>query len=294
MGRSVVWILICAVLYILIRMFTSGITIESDVYGYYKDGRLNQRGIISLVQQIKRLIPIKTEDTTVVGVTYNYEDGNPPKGQINYYHRIDDEKVEFYLSHRQYVVNHMASVQCANSEVVDMLGKLEKITISFYQKDQFLFGMELSQALCASGEGAGESGEPENSIDPDVPADNSSVTENTEGADHGNNDVKNVNASSDPVVQKHISMLSKNLPIKTSFGRLAAVEAEDEHSVRYIFDVDDGSVAAMEGKRGQIVRSYCTNAHLKNVIDSTDHISLVLRNGEKSFITWVVTGNDCR
>ncbi len=178
MARTVVIILICGLLYVLLRMFTSNISVDSDVYGYYKDGRLNERGIISLVQQIKRLIPIKTLDTTVVGVTYNYEDGKPPKGQINYYHRIDDDKVEFYLSHRQEVVNHMAQTQCDNQEVVDMLKQLEKITISFYRNDQFLFGMEVSESLCLDGTMSRSTNEPVEGNDPNLNTQNGEV-ENT-------------------------------------------------------------------------------------------------------------------
>ena len=296
MGRKVVVILICALLYVLFRMFFSGVTIDSDVYGYYKDGKLNRRGIISLVQQVKRLIPIKTTDTTVVGVTYNYTDGNPPKGQINYYHRIDEDKVDFYVKHRQEVVNHMASVQCSNPEVAEMLKQLDKITISFYQKDQFLFGMEVSDELCSSGSGAKDSDEPKGSVDPDVPEsdDPSSVQDVDPVCGGDGRGGQNGPAAADPVVTNHISLLSKNLPIKTSFGQLAAVEADGEKCVRHIFDVDGSAAGSIDLKRDLIIKSYCTNAHLKELLDRTARVNLVFRKDGNEFLTWTLNAGSCR
>lgn len=326
MGKTIVTVLILAMIYVLARMFTSGITVESDVYGYYKDGKLNRRGIVSLVQDIKRRIPIKTTDTTVVGVTYNYEDTSPPRGQINYYHRIDPDKVDFYLSHRQQVVNHMATVQCANSEVVAMLEKLERITISFYRGSEFLFGMEVSAELCASGEnsreapapsgdqdgsepepgtGAEPAGSPEKAPEKGDPpqgapaaagddrgskAGDAHDTPDGEGGDAPEG--ARVSRKDDPVA-RHVAMLSPKLPIKTSFGSLIRVEAEGRDGVRHSFDVDGDRLGGFASMKGRILEAYCANAHLASLLSQVDHVTLDFSSGGHGFARWKVTRADC-
>ncbi|MBQ8708686.1 MAG: hypothetical protein IJ523_11420 [Succinivibrionaceae bacterium] len=312
MGKAIVTALILALIYVLARMFTSGITVDSEVYGYYKDGRLNERGIISLVQQVKRLIPIKTQDTTVVGITYNYEDGSPPKGQLNYYHRIDDDKVDFYLAHRQEVVNHMAYAQCANHEVVEMLEKLEKITVSFYRHDRFLFGLEVSAAMCRGDvrTQAREIGEVKDATDPPL-EDKTEAGAKDDGADEARTGTEKARSGKDGApaadkvdgdgrddssagaVSSHISIITPNLPIKTSFGSLLKVEPEDGNGVRHVFDVNGNELRTFDQKKTTIIRGYCGNAHLASLLKHADHITLEFTSGGNTFKRWRLTEAAC-
>ena len=88
-------------------------TFESDTYGYYKDGKLNERGLISIVRDIKRKLPVYTEDTVVFSVNYSYQPKDNPKSVINYFHMVNKDKVEYYKKNSSIVASNFAIKQCS-------------------------------------------------------------------------------------------------------------------------------------------------------------------------------------
>ncbi len=295
MKSLIITFLTCIFAYLLVVLCLGGFSVDSDTYGYYKNGRLNERGLISIVNRVKRMIPMKTPDTTVVGINYNYVDDTVPHGQINYYHVVDNDKLEYYKNNSQTVVNHMATTQCSNADIVDMLTKLDKITISFYDADKFLYGLEISSDTCEEDSKKVQHNEPEKTKES---SDDSKVEDDKPKQNNEEKDSTVKVSSNNLSVKKHVLAMNKVLPFKTSFGELQAVEAEGENSIIHSFNVNNENIDRfkknVKSYLEKMVQSYCKNTELSGLMDKIDHITLNFEYQHEQFESVQVSKETCR
>lgn len=292
MKSLIVTFLTCVFAYLLYILCTGGFKVDSDTYGYYKNGKLNERGIISIVDRVKRMIPLKTPDTTVVGINYNYEDANIPHGQINYYHVVDKDKLDYYKKNSQDIVNRMATAQCSNKDIVDMLEQLDKITISFYDEETFLYGLEISAETCTGSNSKVNHDEPKSKKEEkQTKKDNETESKAKDLSNSQNVSTKNI------AVQTHVVAMNKILPFKINFGELAAVEVEDENSIRHHYKINKESIGLfrknMKNISSKVVQSYCKNTELSGLMKKIDHISLSFEYEKETLLVVQVSKNTC-
>ncbi|MGN1356508.1 MAG: hypothetical protein ACI4VX_02320 [Succinivibrionaceae bacterium] len=293
MKSLIITFLTCILAYFLVVLCTGGFKVDSDTYGYYKNGRLNERGIISIVDRVRRMIPMKTPDTTVVGINYNYRDDTVPHGQINYYHVVDKDKLDYYRRNSQEVVNRVATAQCSNSDIVEMLGKLDKITISFYDGDVFLYGMEVSSETCGSGSKI-------TNTEPSNARDGQGIT-SADKSDGNNKDAGDGDTGSDlqgnPSVKKHVLAMNKILPFQNSFGELYAVEEDNVDGIRHRFRIKEESVDKfkkdMKNISGKVVQSYCKNTKMSGLLQKIHHISLDFEYQNENLLSLQISRDTC-
>lgn len=254
MKNNIIAILICLVTYVIVKMFMGDFKFESDTYGYYKDGKLNERGLISIVTDAKRNLPIKTADTTVFDINYIYKSENDPKPIINYFHQVDKDKVTFYRENSSAVASNLATSQCDQKEILEMLEKLDRITISFYDQKDFLYAVEISEEICKK-------------ISPQKVSVDPKAEEKAKKA-----------------ITQHVTILKKNLPIKMELGALIDVLLEPDNSVTYIFTVGDEQTKAYNSRKSElnkkIVSAYCNNSKMRELLSYVPYLEVEFRNGE--------------
>ncbi len=272
MFQKLIPIAICVLAYVVVKLATGGFTIESDKYGYYKDGKLNERGIISIVARVRRLVPFKSAETTLVGITYNYEDGEPPVGSINYYHMVNKDLVEHYSKDSAQVADRFARSQCGNQEIKDMLQKLDHITVSFYDDQRFMYGIKIDSALCDDIE-AGKTGEKSLASHP-------------------------VDASqAKAAAAKHAAAISAGLPLDIKVGILAAVKADDSGNVTHIVEIPkDREKAFLADKNAlsdKLVKAYCSNKNIVGLLGNIASFRISFRVDGKEILSSPIQASAC-
>lgn len=254
MKNSIVAIIVCILAYLFIKLCLGDISIESDTYGYEKNGKLNKRGLISIVTDTKRLLPRKTEQTTVVNIDYSYEPENDPKPILNYYHVVDQNEVDFYKTHQQEVAARFILSQCENKDIVEMTKKLEKYTVSFYDGNDFIFRIDIDAKVC------------EEVVNP-----------------------KNENQNkTDKNLSNIINLMNSHMPIKTTYGYLKNVELSNSNEVIFQFFVYDSGKAFflknIEEIKKTTIKSYCSNKDISKILAQTNLIRINYFDEQKNFL----------
>lgn len=244
MKNNIIAILICIMAFILVKLCMGDFTIESDTYGYYKDGKLNERGLISIVRDTKRRLPIYTEDTVVFDINYTYSK-DPYKSVINYFHNVNKDKVADFKNRADLVASNIAFKQCGQQEILDILDKMDGFTISFYDQKTFLYAIEINKEVCEkvlSDQGK-EVQKPKTKTKEEI----------------------------NKIITSHVKVLNKNLPIAMDFGSLVEATANDQNIIAHIFEVNKEQVERFNKNKkdikARIQAAYCQNAQMKDILE---------------------------
>lgn len=267
MKNNIIAVLICVLTYVIVKMVMGDFTIESNTYGYYKNGKLNERGLISIVRDVKRKLPIYTEDTVVFDVNYTYQPAEDPKAVINYFHNVNKDKVDYYVKNSNVVAGNLILVQCRQQEIFEMLDKLDHFTVSFYDEKNFLYAVEISKIVC------------EKVLNVE------SKTETT----------------SQVVVHKmaedHVKTLNKNLPIEMNFGSLVTAKVDEQNVITHVFEIKHGKLDDFEKNKKEIKRkikmAYCSNSKMKEVLQYIPMLLVQYQDGQNVVDSIKIEHSDC-